>query len=44
MKKEWSKPVLEVLDIKMTMAASLEGWHDEAYVDNQANFGPHHKS
>jgi hypothetical protein len=44
MKKEWQTPALEVLDINMTMAASLEGWHDEAYVDNQPNFGNHHES
>ena len=42
--KQWQKPQLEVLNIDMTMAASIEGWHDEAYVDNQPNYGPHHKS
>ncbi|QNG58490.1 paeninodin family lasso peptide [Bacillus sp. UMB0893] len=33
MKKEWQAPVLEVLDVKMTMASTVHGpYTDEAYV------------
>lgn len=33
MKKAWQKPVLEVLDVKMTMASTVYGpYTDEAYV------------
>lgn len=33
MKKQWMKPNLEVLDVKMTMASSITGpYTDEAYV------------
>ena len=32
MKKEWKQPVLEVLDVKMTMASTVYGpYTDEAY-------------
>ncbi|EJQ97586.1 paeninodin family lasso peptide [Bacillus mycoides] len=43
MKKEWKTPVLETLDINMTMASGYEGYHDEAYNGEPAN-GPHHQS
>ena len=33
MKKQWQKPVVEVLDVKMTMASTVWGpYTDEAYV------------
>lgn len=33
MKKAWNAPVLEVLDVKMTMASTVHGpYTDEAYV------------
>jgi hypothetical protein len=33
MKKAWNAPVLEVLDVKMTMASTVVGpYTDEAYV------------
>ena len=37
MKKQWQNPTLEVLDIKMTMASTVNGpYTDEAYVPGQA--------
>ncbi|MEH7416933.1 paeninodin family lasso peptide [Neobacillus drentensis] len=37
MKKEWNQPVLEVLDVKMTMASTVWGpYTDEAYVPGKA--------
>lgn len=33
MKKQWQKPVLEALDVNMTMASTVYGpYTDEAYV------------
>lgn len=37
MKKAWNAPVLEVLDVKMTMASTVNGpYTDEAYIPGQA--------
>lgn len=37
MKKEWNVPVLEVLNVKMTMASTVTGpYTDEAYVPGQS--------
>lgn len=37
MKKAWQQPVLEVLDVKMTMASTVWGdFTDEAYVPGTA--------
>lgn len=36
MKKAWKAPVLEVLDVKMTMASTVWGpYTDEAYVPGE---------
>ncbi|WP_409290508.1 paeninodin family lasso peptide [Peribacillus sp. SCS-37] len=34
MKKEWQKPVLEVLDVKMTMLGNKGDFTDAAFPDN----------
>lgn len=34
MKKEWQKPVLEVLDVKMTMLGQDGDYTDKAFPDN----------
>jgi hypothetical protein len=37
MKKDWQKPVLEVLDVSMTMASTVHGpYTDEAYKPGEA--------
>ena len=41
MKKVWEKPVLEVLNINMTMASTFNGpFTDEAYVPGQGSDKP----
>lgn len=36
MKKSWQQPILEVLDVKMTMASTVTGpYTDEAYVPGE---------
>lgn len=41
MKKEWQMPVLEVLEVNMTMASTKNGpYTDEAYVPGQWSEDP----
>ncbi len=43
-KKEWNKPVLEVLDVSMTMASSVDGpLTDEAYVPGERADAPYYR-
>lgn len=44
-KKEWNKPQLEVLQVHMTEATNMYGNpEDEAWVEGQPNWHPHHQS
>lgn len=44
MKKEWKKPVLEKLDVNMTMASSVDGpYTDESYVPGETSDDPFYR-